>query len=310
MNSPWEVLVLIVLLFGRVAGAQRTFKYWFVFGDSYTTVHFNYTSTQPSPQNPIGNPPFPGVNTCTPTGRAPNWLNYLLNTYNTTLTLAYDFAVAGAKVDNSLVPIGGTPASFVDQISRFDDGYTDGKGSGRPGGMLNDWNGDNSIVAIWFGINDIGLTYNQPNRSTFNDELLDRYFELVTQLHVKYELQNFLFFNMPPMDRSPQGVQMSNHATETPIIADFNAKLAQRVQAFAFSNTTALRVLMDIQTLIGSLLDNPQENGFANATSVGTGREDIWCNASHLSPAAHDFIARAVVSVLNDTQTKTSYNIL
>src|SRR4051812_19267316 len=98
------------------ATAQQQTKYLFIFGDSYTATGFNPSGAKPSPANPIGNPALPGS---TFSGGW-DWPGYLVTAFNTSQTLAYNFAVGGATVDSNLVaPPGNGILSFVEQIGRW-----------------------------------------------------------------------------------------------------------------------------------------------------------------------------------------------
>ncbi|KAL3447463.1 hypothetical protein BJX65DRAFT_307871 [Aspergillus insuetus] len=83
----------------------------FTFGDSYTTTGFNVTSTQPSLDNPMGNPPL-GQGTASD---SINWVGYLATIYNETPVLSYNLAVWDATVDNTIAR--GVPEDFVAQVA-------------------------------------------------------------------------------------------------------------------------------------------------------------------------------------------------
>ncbi|KZV98259.1 hypothetical protein EXIGLDRAFT_713182 [Exidia glandulosa HHB12029] len=276
-------------------------KQWFVFGDSYTQTGFNSTGTQPNAANPLGNPPFPGYTAC---GSVPNWIDYDVMSYNSSVKMLYNFAAGGATIDSTLVPpyMTGIP-SLVEQVAQFMSGYTS---NGKPGGQLSTWTGANSFVGIWIGINDIGNSYyNSGDRAAFNDVLLDRYFSQITALYT-VGLRNFAFLNVPPVDRSPlvllaQMLPQSGAATEKTVIADFNAKVKSRAAAFASSNSGAKTYVVDTNTLIGGLLDKPTANGFTDATTYGSQAGVMWCNNYHISPGVHDFVAKLVKTTLAGT---------
>ncbi|KZV98253.1 hypothetical protein EXIGLDRAFT_832338 [Exidia glandulosa HHB12029] len=262
-------------------------KYLFVFGDSYSTTGFNWTAAQPSPKNPIGNPAFPGVNTCGKND--PNWVDYLLVKYNSTVTMGYDFAVSGATVDNALIK---NTVSFADQVVQFTKGYT---ANGKPGGKLKSWTGANSAVAMWFGINDIGLTYMKSgDRLAFNDKILDKYFEQVRTLYTLGH-RNFVFLNVPPVNRSPMMISEKVGDKVKPIILNYNSKLAKRVATFKTNHPNAKVTLIDTHTVMRNLLNSPKKHGFKDATTFShTEKTVMWCNNYHISPGVHDFVARAV----------------
>lgn len=83
-------------------------KYFFVFGDSYTTTGYNVSA---------------GIDSSVPgwtSSNGPNWVQYLGSTYNVTDTKVYNLAYGGATTDSKLVtPYLPTVQSFVDQVSLF-----------------------------------------------------------------------------------------------------------------------------------------------------------------------------------------------
>lgn len=142
-------------------------------GDSYSQTGFDVTSTAPSASNPIGNPAFPGYTT----DNGINWIGHLVETYNTSLTLNYNFAYGGAVVDASLVtPYESTVLTLVDQTAEFINNLS-------PAPSDEPWTSDNSLFALWFGVNDIGNTYYESNSTTLTGLILDSYFAQAQKLY-------------------------------------------------------------------------------------------------------------------------------
>lgn len=54
---------------------------------------------QPSPDNPLGNPPYPGYTA----SNGPNWVDFLTTTYNATIVETVNLAYGGAVVDDRLI---------------------------------------------------------------------------------------------------------------------------------------------------------------------------------------------------------------
>jgi hypothetical protein len=152
--------------------------------------------------------------------------------YNNSLVLTYNYAYGGATIDASLVtPYEPTVLSLTDQVNEFLDTAA-GKPTSTP------WTSSNSLFSVWIGINDIGNSYYlSGDRYAFDDTLLNAEFALVQKLvcgltfhgsclsylflilvvrdhplhSVDYLISsqsnigatNFLFINVPPIDRSP-----------------------------------------------------------------------------------------------------------
>ncbi|EJD54533.1 hypothetical protein AURDEDRAFT_199608 [Auricularia subglabra TFB-10046 SS5] len=274
--------------------SYNTVKHWFAFGDSYTATGFNPSLAQPSDENPIGNPDYPGNTIC---GPVPTWVDYAATKYNTSIKFVYNFASIGATINGSLVPVLPWVVPLVAQTEFFASAYADGP-----------WTSDDAIFSIWIGINDISNSYNESgSRTAFNDQLLDAYFEQTDKL-IDIGARRFAFFNVPPFDRSPLLLARppSSQSTARMIIEDYNSKLQQRVAAFARSAPVVDAWFIDIKSLVNALLDAPQRSGFTDATSFGAAGNVVWCDDFHLAPAVHDLIAASVQNALDKPGTMLS----
>ncbi|KZV78783.1 hypothetical protein EXIGLDRAFT_571297, partial [Exidia glandulosa HHB12029] len=242
---------------------------WFTFGDSYTATSFNYTSTQPSAANPIGNPPFPGNTIC---GVVPNWLDYTIATYNTSVQFAYNFASAGATINSSLVPTYWPwIVPVVQQVDQFQQSYT----------TQAQWTSEDSIFSMWIGINDIGDSFGlNSSRTAFNDELLASYFTQVTRLYAS-GARKFVFFNIPPIDRSPLMVAEGVSDVVNPIVDDYNTKLAQLVSNWTTAHAGVRVWTVDTHDLLTKILDDPSSYGFEDGTTFRDGSGVVWCTSQY-----------------------------
>ncbi|KAI0343567.1 hypothetical protein BDW22DRAFT_1344558 [Trametopsis cervina] len=266
-------------------------NYWFSFGDSYTQTGFTINGTQPSVGNPLGNPPYPGY---TAVGGV-NWIDVNTVQYNHSLLLTYNFAYGGATIDSSLVaPYDPSVISLTQQVGQFLNSSV-----GKPSAAV-PWRASNTLFSFWIGINDIGNSYYlSGDRSAFSDTLLDAYFALVQKIY-NAGGRNFLFINVPPIDRSPLMIPQGTSATnaEKTVIAGFNSKLAQRVATLA--STGAQTWLFDSNAAFTTVLNNPTKYGFVDATSYGnTG--DFWGNNYHPSSAAQTIFGQQISQLLNGT---------
>ncbi|KLO09714.1 hypothetical protein SCHPADRAFT_907541 [Schizopora paradoxa] len=270
-------------------------NYWFSFGDSYTQTDFDPTSTLPTVGNPLGNPPYPGYTAVGGT----NWIDVDTVMFNKSLILTYNYAYGGATIDSNLVaPYEPTVISMVEQIqTQFLTGA-----ALKP--ATSPWTSENSLFSFWIGINDIGNSYYESgNRSAFAETLLDAYFAQVQDI-VRYNVggRNFLFINVPPIDRSPLMVSQgaAAQASEASVIADFNTRLASRVTQFGVNNTDVTTWLWDSNAAFTKVLNDPTTYGFIDNTSYGnTG--DFWGNNYHSSSAAQTIWGQGVADLLADT---------
>ncbi|KAL8869818.1 MAG: hypothetical protein Q9174_003983 [Haloplaca sp. 1 TL-2023] len=141
-------------------------------GDSYTSTSFNIRGTQPNEENPLGNPPYPGATS----SDGPNYVDFLTTTYNQSFLRTYNLGYGGATIDPSLVgsPYGYIVQSFRQQVEdEFLPTYATNSGV--------EWTGSNSLFTVFFGINDVILSYGQRN-STLNFLLVKSYENLVHQV--------------------------------------------------------------------------------------------------------------------------------
>ncbi|EAU92018.1 fungal cellulose binding domain-containing protein [Coprinopsis cinerea okayama7 len=271
-------------------------NYWFSFGDSYTQTWFNHTDTPPAPGNPLGNPPYPGW---TATG-GPNWVGYLTTEYNNSLVLTWNYAYGGAVIDDKLV----TPwqpglIHLTGQVDQFLE-YAAKKPAVVP------WTSKNALFSIFIGINDIGNSWWLPgSRDEFNDVLLDAYFGLVQKLYDAGG-RNFLFVNVPPIDRSPLMLEQTDdagRAIEKEVIASYNRKLLERIEALKATDRKIKTFFWDSNAFYTKVLDSPQEYGFKDATSWGKEDPEIfWGDNYHPSTYADKLFAEDIArNVLADT---------
>ncbi|KAJ7744890.1 hypothetical protein B0H16DRAFT_1663994 [Mycena metata] len=268
---------------------SKAVTYWFPFGDSYTTTGFV--------GNPLGNPPFPGFTG----GGGENFVGFDTVTFNKSTILTYNYAYGGATINGTLVaPFEPTVLSLIDQVNEFLAGA--GK---KP--ATSPWTSANSLFTVWIGINDLGNSFsNSGDRSAFSDLLLTEYFAQVQKLIVANSAvgaRNFLFINVPPMERSPLMIAAQNAAGLAllkSVILTYNSKLAAKVASFKANNTGVTTWLWDANTEFNTILNNPTQFGFVDAVSFGnTG--DFWGNNYHPSSPAHQIFAQQISALMAGT---------
>ncbi|KAL8963916.1 MAG: hypothetical protein Q9183_004849 [Haloplaca sp. 2 TL-2023] len=170
---------------GKVWPGWQNLEHLFTFGDSYTSTSFNIRGTQPNEENPLGNPPYPGSTS----SNGPNYVDFLTTTYNQSFLRSYNLGYGGATIDPSLVgsPYGYIVQSFRQQVEdQFLPFYATNSGV--------QWTGSNSLFTVFFGINDVILSYGQRN-STLNFLLIKSYETLVHQVCKLPLLEIFLVAN-------------------------------------------------------------------------------------------------------------------
>lgn len=141
-------------------------------GDSYTSTGFQVHGEQPNPSNPLGNPAYPGSTSA----NGPNYVDFLTTTYNQSYIQNYNFGYGGATIDPSLVssPFGDIVQTFRQQTrEEFLPVY-----ASNP---TVPWCSADSLFSIFFGINDVILSY-APRNSSLNYALIKSYEALVHQV--------------------------------------------------------------------------------------------------------------------------------
>jgi phospholipase/lecithinase/hemolysin len=107
---------------------------------------------------------------------------------NTSLILAYDFAVSGATTDTDIVSSYATYC-FDDQVETLFQTYLASKPDYAP------WTSADTLVAVWIGINDVGQPFWDGEAAPI-DAVMDRYFGLLQDLY-NDGVTNFVLFTIP-----------------------------------------------------------------------------------------------------------------
>lgn len=221
----------------------------------------------------------------------------MIVSYNESYIYSYNFAYGGATIDATLVaPYTSTVLSMTDQVNEFLNNVGS-KPSYAP------WTSSNSVFSFFIGINDIGNSwYQSGDRAAFSDTLLDAYFALVQKVY-DVGARNFLFINVPPVDRSPYMVSQgsSTTAAEKVVLDGFNTKLAAKITAWKATVSGASTYLYDSNTRLGQILDNPTAYGFQDNSTYGSATNLVWCNNLHVSPGVHHYFATDIKTVLSGT---------
>lgn len=133
------------------------------------------------------------------------------------------------------------------------------------------WKGQNSLFLIWIGINDVGNSWRLGNWDKFHKTLLDAYFSLVDEL-LAAGARNFLFVDVPPIERSPMVLADGADSVEQVrlALASFNSQLFQRVTALGRRRKDVWAKLFSSSAVFTEVLNHATEYGFANSTAYCT----------------------------------------
>jgi phospholipase/lecithinase/hemolysin len=223
----------------------------FVFGDSYTQTGFNPLSTQPSPSNPLGNPPYPGWTS----SNGPNWVDYLATAYNRSTVLTYNLASGGATVDSALVaPYAPTVVSVKEQVrTQFLPIYGSETKSVA-------WRANDSLFAFFIGINDVGNAWYRDNSTAIYDSIFSVYASLIRDVYGS-GARNFLVLNVPPVNLSPLITAQNDGGYaieyEGRVIADWNTRLVDMMQSFRTEYPDVNVFVHDTHAVFSKILKNP-----------------------------------------------------
>jgi phospholipase/lecithinase/hemolysin len=233
-------LVRFITFFTKFRHANRTS------GDSYTTTGFNTSLTQPAPGNPLGNPAYPGWTAA----NGPNWADFLTVKYNNSLILTYNLAYGGATVDSALVaPYLPTVQSLAQQIENWwFPNYAEQTNAA--------WTSEDSIFAIFIGINDVGNSWWQDR--VINKKIFAVYGGLLEMLY-NAGAKNFVLLNVPPVDRSPLTLAQTaeNQASEKADITAFNSAVADLAKSVKKAHGDVNVFTVDTNKVFTQVLDKP-----------------------------------------------------
>lgn len=305
--------------FAFVKEEEKLSPYWqgfdhienyFAFGDSWTDGKFWPSGVQPSKENPIGNPEFPGETSC----NGINYIGYLTAKYNQSFIKTYNLALGGATVDSSIV----VPFyyfewnDFSHRIQVFAEHYiTDGAGKG--------WRPNNTLFSMFYGINDL-IGFHKSVHTL--DELFGIYERNILELY-DLSARNFLVMNVPPMDESPHWkISMHNDSAS---IEDFNAQIQAMVRRLRKTRSDINLFEYDVHGLVTRVISDPTRvshtSGYKNTTgycdeyekfqneAVPTTEqikkcsglkpdEYLWLNEFHVTEPIHEAIAAEIAEML------------
>ncbi|KAI1121171.1 hypothetical protein F5Y10DRAFT_288786 [Nemania abortiva] len=256
-------------------------KYLIAFGDSYTFV-----------QGTAGYPNFSFIGSYLPgqfefsrntllsnkiaqnfTGTAsggPNWVEYLTGCglepgetlpRDCAIQL-WDFAFAGADVSLEYLPQHHDfTVPLVNQTQQY-------LKWGEPA-IGKKIDKSKALVAFWIGINDINDSSKFTNVSfpAYYNQLIDVVF--TQSVHPMYEIgyKNFLFINLPPLDRTVANVASATPLPNRTMIGWWGASLSRRGSMFAAEKKDVRAMIYDANMFLNGVLDDPSRYGIKNTTS-------------------------------------------
>lgn len=170
--------------------------------------------------------------------------------HNASLLLTYNFAASGATVDNSLV------TSSIDVVSQVEDGFIP-----NYSGTNQNWDAESTLFGFFIGINDIGKSYINGNSTELHPLIFDKYEKLVEEVY-EAGARNFLFLNVPPLERMPRTTQSSAAGERIPLekaaVADWNNRLGVFVNDLRDAHRDVTVFQYDTYGLFDRVMDTPE----------------------------------------------------
>ncbi|KAI1879206.1 hypothetical protein JX265_002160 [Neoarthrinium moseri] len=318
-------------------------EYLIAFGDSYTFVQGTYGYPNYSF---IGNY-LPGELSFTPTellsnrivqnftGTAeggPNWVEYLTgcgvepgeHLPSDCAIQLWDFAFAGADVSEEFLPLHHNfTTPLVNQTAQYLKWAEPVLGP-RIEGRGTNKKAEAALVAVWIGINDVNDSQSKkPANITFQDfwqaEIEAVFSESVLPLFGA-GYRNFLFVNLPPLDRTAANQVKSNPSPSKEQVGWWNEILANRAREFAETNQGAKAMVYDANTFLNGVMNRPEQYGITNLTycpdyaqlEVLTKPEEygcrpldeyFWYNSGHMSSHTHKIMVPNLIEFLEAQST-------
>ncbi|KAK3935410.1 lysophospholipase A [Diplogelasinospora grovesii] len=312
---------------------ERT-KYLIAFGDSYTYVqgtagrqnfsfigdylpgNFAYTPEQLLENKIVQN--FTGT-----AEGGPNWVEFLtgcgvspgLTSPMTCTRQLWDFAFAGADVSEEFTPLHHNyTVPLVNQTQQF---LTYAQPVLKRKLRINP---ARTLVVVWIGINDISDTasYNStvvPSFAAFYDSIISTVFRSsVAPLVEQGGHRNFLFINLPPLDRTPSNAAKTadNRSPNATMVGWWNDALARHARDFAttYKSAAVTAMVYDANAFLNGVLDHPSAYGITNTTAYCAGYTQLdvltdpakygcpvpinqyfWFNGGHMTSHVHEVMA-------------------
>lgn len=199
----------------------------------------------------------------------PNWVEYLSGcaiqdgewSPASCKIQLWDFAFAGADVSEKYLPLHHNyTIPLVNQTQQYLTWAEPVIGRGM--------DKRRALVAVWIGINDINDSMGLKNVSypEFWDRIVGTAFEETVQPMYDAGYHNFLFVNLPPLDRTASNQLKTDPSPSKAQIGWWNSILANHSEAFTKQNPAALAMLYDANTFLNGVMDHPEEYGVNNLT--------------------------------------------
>ncbi|KAF4569405.1 hypothetical protein EYR40_008382 [Pleurotus pulmonarius] len=148
-------------------------------------------------------------------------------------------------------------------------------------------------LVIFFGINDCGAMGTEDLES-----IVEGIFDDLHRLYRKSNARNFVLFDVPPTDRSPQDSDLSAVLEDN--IKTWNDALRDQAAEFRSSNKDVTVFVFSAHQVLTDVLDDPLEYEFSEDDPAIEGGH-IWEDGLHLTSDMHDILCKQLLtSILAD----------
>ncbi|KAI0470660.1 hypothetical protein GGR56DRAFT_139365 [Xylariaceae sp. FL0804] len=233
----------------------------------------------------------------------------------------WDFAFAGADVSSALLPLHHAwTVPLVNQTRQ----YLTWAEPALVGRLRMDKS--RALVAVWIGINDINDSADMASGGAaalrgFYDEEIAAVFEQAVRPLFGAGYANFLFVNLPPLDRTPPNAGRADPSPNRTMIGWWDDALARHSRDFAARNPSATTMVYDANAFLNGVLDNAGKYGIKNTTSYCPAYDVLdvqtdpgkygclpldqyfWYNTGHMTSHVHQVLAPDIDRFLREQST-------
>lgn len=130
----------------------------------------------------------------------------------------------------------------------------------------------NALIAIWIGINDISDSskYKVSFPAFYNDIITTVFQKSVEPLY-RAGYHNFLFLNLPPLDRTPSNLVSAHPLPNKTMVTWWDETLLNHSTAFGRAHSDAKTMVFDTNSFLNGVLDEPGKYGISNITNYCPG---------------------------------------
>lgn len=132
-----------------------------------------------------------------------------------------------------------------------------------------------TLVAIWIGINDINdsAKYAVPSFKDLYTSIIQTIFASSVEPLRKAGYRNFLFLNLPPLDRTPSNLlrDPSVRLPNVTMLGWWNDALQKSAEEFAEEASGVKAMVWDANRFLNGVLDHPERYGIRNTTDFCPG---------------------------------------